>query len=214
VTLSEQDRAAVAPQVMEVTSQPAPDLAAAAVPPFAPAAAAPVPPTAAGRSEAAAADVQQHDAGRKVPAAADARLADAAAPMELQSLGERVAMSRVAADLRELVLPAPDGLVLWRTSGRGNVQRSSDRGATWHSQATGSTAPVLAGSAPSSSVCWLVGRAGAIVKSTDGRSWQVVAFPERVDLIAISAADDRTATVTTVDGRRFSTTDGGTSWKQ
>jgi photosystem II stability/assembly factor-like uncharacterized protein len=51
-----------------------------------------------------------------------------------------------------------------------------------------------------------------VVLSTDGRSWRRVALPEPVDLIAISATDEKTATVTASDGRTFSTTDGGATW--
>ena len=45
-----------------------------------------------------------------------------------------------------------------------------------------------------------------------GRSWKRVAFPETIGLTSISAVDDKTATVTTSDGRRFTTTDGGSAW--
>ena len=40
------------------------------------------------------------------------------------------------------------------------------------------------------------------------------AFPEKVDLVAVQATDAKTATVTTSDGRRFSTTDGGATWSR
>jgi photosystem II stability/assembly factor-like uncharacterized protein len=61
-------------------------------------------------------------------------------------------------------------------------------------------------------VCWLVGRAGTVLLSTDGRSWQRLAFPEAVNLVSVTATDTKTATVTASDGRRFSTTDGGVTW--
>jgi hypothetical protein len=43
-------------------------------------------------------------------------------------------------------------------------------------------------------------------------SWRRVGFPEPIDLTAVRATDARTATVTTVDGRSFATTDGGGTW--
>jgi len=39
-----------------------------------------------------------------------------------------------------------------------------------------------------------------------------VAFPEVTDLSAIQATDARNASVSTADGRTFSTTDGGATW--
>jgi photosystem II stability/assembly factor-like uncharacterized protein len=94
------------------------------------------------------------------------------------------------------------------------VEYSNDSGSTWQTLSTGVSAGLTAGASPSSSVCWLVGRSGTVVLSTDGRRFQRVTFPEAVDLIAISAVDARTATVTTADGRRFSTADGGRTWQQ
>ena len=41
---------------------------------------------------------------------------------------------------------------------------------------------------------------------------QWLAFPENVDLAGVRATDARTAVVTTVDGRAFGTTDGGSTW--
>ena len=71
---------------------------------------------------------------------------------------------------------------------------------------------LTAGVAPSSNVCWLVGRFGAITLTTDGRVWRRIKFPEPADLTSVTAADARTATVTTADGRQFATTDGGRTW--
>jgi len=72
---------------------------------------------------------------------------------------------------------------------------------------------LTAGAAPSANVCWLVGRAGAVILSTDGRAWRRLTFPEQIDLTAVTAVDARTATVTTADGRRFETADGGRTWR-
>jgi len=71
---------------------------------------------------------------------------------------------------------------------------------------------LLAGSAPSATVCWMVGRDAAVIVTTDGERWTTRPFSERVDLIAVEAADARSATVTTRDGRRFFTLDGGATW--
>jgi len=109
---------------------------------------------------------------------------------------------------------SPDRSNRWRPGPPGSVEYSNDGGSTWQTLSTGVAAGVTAGASPSSSVCWLVGRSGTVVLSIDGRRFQRVAFPEAVDLIAVSAVDARTATVTTADGRRFSTADGGLTWRQ
>ena len=84
---------------------------------------------------------------------------------------------------------------------------------TWAAQQTGATADLTAGNSPSADVCWLVGRGGLVLRTTDGgRQWQRVPFPETVDIIAVAASNALNATVTSADGRRFQTTDGGRTW--
>ena len=103
--------------------------------------------------------------------------------------------------------------IRWRVVEGRIVQRSLDSGATWANQYTADSGVFLtAGTAPSSTVAWLVGRAGAIMVTMDGVSWERVTFPEVVELASVIASDARTATVTTVDGRRFATADGGRTW--
>jgi len=100
----------------------------------------------------------------------------------------------------------------WRILQGGQVQRSADGGATWQTQTTGVSDTLSAGSSPSPSVCWLVGPRGIVLRTTDGRSWTRIPFPEAVPLTAIRATDADTATVTTEDGRQFVTDDGGRRW--
>ena len=78
--------------------------------------------------------------------------------------------------------------------------------------ASAATQDLTAGAAPEPTVCWVVGRAGTVLVTTDGRTWQPVAFPEPVDLVAVQARDGRAATVITADGRTFRTADGGRTW--
>jgi hypothetical protein len=106
-----------------------------------------------------------------------------------------------------------EGSSRWRITGSA-VQRSTDTGATWQMMATGTQATFTAGAAPSASVCWLVGRGGVVLLTTDGNNWRRLAFPEPADLNRISAEDARAASVTTVDGRTFATADGGASWSE
>ena len=114
---------------------------------------------------------------------------------------------------REIVVPSADGSTRWRITTSGMVQRSIDRGLTWENQPTGESAILTAGAAPSNTVCWLVGRGGVVLLTTDGRSWRRVPFPQTLDLIAVAASNDRQATVTAASGAKFTTTDGGRSWR-
>jgi photosystem II stability/assembly factor-like uncharacterized protein len=100
----------------------------------------------------------------------------------------------------------------WRILQGGQVQRSADGGATWQTQTTGVSDTLSGGSSPSPSVCWLVGPRGIVLRTTDGRSWTRIPFPEAVSLASIRATNDQTATVTTADGRQFVTEDGGRTW--
>jgi hypothetical protein len=125
-------------------------------------------------------------------------------------LNETVAVGRLDASAIEIA--SPDASIRWRIGAPGMVQRSSDGGATWETLSIGATNDLTAASAPSATVCWIAGRAGTVLLTTNGREWQRVAFPERVDIIAIQAVDGRAATVTTADGRTFRTADGGLTW--
>ena len=128
----------------------------------------------------------------------------------MDTMAPRAMMQGFAA--REPVtIVSPDSDHRWRLlDSRVGVQHSSDRGASWETQLVG--ANVSAGSSPSSSICWLVGGGGGVFLSTDGRTWTRIQFPEPIDLTSIRATDGRSATVTTRDGRSFSTSDRGVTW--
>jgi hypothetical protein len=166
------------------------------------------PPPAAGREEAADARLRDQPAAARPapPAAPPPPPAAGPAPQ----LNETMAGFRLKAAFAEIV--SPDGSVRWRIGPAGMVQRSSDQGATWDLLSSGATEDLTAGAAPSPTVCWIVGRAGTVLRTTDGRAWERVAFPERADLVAIQAEDSAAATVTTADGLTFRTTDGGRTW--
>jgi photosystem II stability/assembly factor-like uncharacterized protein len=71
----------------------------------------------------------------------------------------------------------------------------------------------MAGAAPSANVCWLAGRQGLVLRTTDGQRFQRVSLADRGDISAIRATDALHATVTMADGRQFTTIDGGVSWR-
>jgi hypothetical protein len=112
----------------------------------------------------------------------------------------------------EIVSPEP--AFRWRLSAPDTIQRSTDGGATWQPQAAPAGIVLTAGSSPARDVCWIVGRAGTVVLSTDGTAWKARPFPEAVNLAAVRAIDAKNATVTTSDGRQFSTADGGATWSK
>jgi len=137
-------------------------------------------------------------------------------PAAAESLGSRVAPMRdVALSKETVVIPeilSPDPSIRWRIGPSGSIQHSTNGGATWTAASSGVTEDLMAGAAPSPTVCWIVGRGGTVLLSTDGLQFRRIAFPERADLVAIQATDALTATVTTADGRRFRTSDGGQTW--
>lgn len=130
-----------------------------------------------------------------------------AAQLEAGSLREQDAVSAPAA-----AAPAAARAAEGTVTARSNViaQACGARDAL----PTDITAQLTASAAPSESVCWVVGRGGVVMLTTDGRTWRRVAFPEITDLSAVRATDARTASVTTADGRMFSTSDGGVTWNR
>jgi hypothetical protein len=120
---------------------------------------------------------------------------------------------RARANAGAFDIAVPESSTRWRIADGRTIQRSLDAGVTWANHHTGENDLTLtAGAAPSSNVCWLVGRSGAILLTTDGRAWRRITFIETADLTAVTSPDARTATVTTADGRQFGTTDGGRTW--
>jgi hypothetical protein len=164
---------------------------------------------AAAKDEAAAERLDTLDAQGRAGAAA----ADAAPPKT--ALKETVALSplsRQVAKAASLEITSPDPSVRWRIGGTGSIEYTTNGGAIWETVPTGVSADLTAGASPSRLVCWLVGRIGIVLVSTDGRTWRRVSFPETTDLVAVQAADSQTATVTAADGRTFRTSDGGVTW--
>ena len=92
------------------------------------------------------------------------------------------------------------------------MQYSSTGGSQWETLEVDVNVELTAGASPSASVCWLVGRAGTVLRTIDGRRFQRLPFPEAVDLAGVASASERAATVTASDGRVFRTADGGVTW--
>ena len=118
----------------------------------------------------------------------------------------------------EIASPNPN--YRWRIVPPGSIQRTTDGGQTWAVvdpvPATAGAAPAPAiltgGASPAPEVCWIVGRSGIVLLSTDGATWHARPIPESLDLTSVRATDATHAVVTTATGRQFSTADGGMTW--
>jgi len=189
---------------LEASNNARRDLVAGGVPaPAAPAA----PPSPATAQSGAAASATALEAQ-----AATAFRDAAAAPQREGTLAKSDALAKSAFARAPAEIVSPDQSVRWRPGASGSIHRSIDGGATWTALTSGATDDLTAGSAPSSAVCWIVGRRGTVLVTADGVQWRRVTFPEPVDLTAIQANDLANATVIAGDGRRFRTADGGQTW--
>lgn len=134
------------------------------------------------------------------PAAASS----AAAPMLQRSAPLGVAAFEIA---------TPNPAIRWRVVA-GTIERSEDAGASWVPIRPPAGEVITGGTAPTASICWFIGPNGLVMVTADGQAFARVPLPERVDLTGITAVDARSATVTTADGRRFTTNDSGRTWRQ
>jgi hypothetical protein len=145
------------------------------------------------------------------PVAAPPASAPEATARQVQQPAARPARAEELFALTPIEIRSSGTSVRWRIAGS-QVERSIDAGSTWSAANLGVTTTITAGSAPTSSVCWLVGRSGTVLLTTDGTTWTRVKSPDMTDLSAVRATDARNATVTTADGREYTTTDGGRTW--
>jgi hypothetical protein len=124
----------------------------------------------------------------------------------------KMQQAQISSNLMNLQIQTPDPKILWMMRSAGEVERSEDGGTTWKPEYLETRALIVAGSAPTAKICWLVGASGTILRTTDGARWKAISPPEATDFARVEATDALTATVTAIDGRKFSTSDGGKSW--
>jgi Photosynthesis system II assembly factor YCF48 len=124
------------------------------------------------------------------------------------------ALKKVGLENPKIILAA-NTTVRWRVLSAGRIEQSVDSGVTWVPQNSGVKAELLAGSAPSEAVCWIVGRSGTILRTTDGGGhWNKVVSPIRGDIAGVQAADAMTAEIFDANkSSRFVTHDGGATWQ-
>jgi hypothetical protein len=107
---------------------------------------------------------------------------------------------------------SPDGSVRWEFGRQGMIERFVVSAMT-ATHVPGVTSDLLAGSAPSSSICWIVGRGGTVLRTTDGIHWVKIDAPTLSDLVSVSAQGADAAIVTDQNSRRYATSDGGQTWQ-
>jgi hypothetical protein len=107
---------------------------------------------------------------------------------------------------------SPDAVHRWRLDAGGALQHSSSGGASWQPVSLARADVLTAGHSPAGSVCWLVGRLGAVWLTTDGVRFDRRPVADPVDLISIRATDALHATVVTAAGGALATADGGVTW--
>jgi hypothetical protein len=142
---------------------------------------------------------------------APASSADTTAAMSYQA-SESLGLTAVSG--RRVIL-APGSDVVWRPGPAGLIEVSNDRGATWSRQTSGVPTDLLAGSAVTDKICWVVGRAGTVLLTVDGGSqWKLLRPPLSEDLGGIRATDALHATVWNLRRTKsFVTSDGGATWQ-
>ena len=101
----------------------------------------------------------------------------------------------------------------WRIGEQGTLAISRDAGKSWAILRSGVGADLLAGSARDDRVCWIGGRRGTILRTLDGSTFERVGAPTSEDVVRIYARSATEAEITDARGRRFMTTDGGSTWQ-
>ena len=122
-------------------------------------------------------------------------------------------MSETALLKPPVIIDPPTGSVRWRVGAGGAIAHSRNAGRTWEAQTSNVQADLLAGSAPSEIVCWVVGREGTILRTTDGEHWEKISSPAPADWISVQAKDALRASVFAAGHKRYDTEDGGRTWR-
>jgi hypothetical protein len=112
----------------------------------------------------------------------------------------------------EGVAASPTAATAWRVGPAGRIERSTDRGATWQTQASGVMTDLAAASAVDDASCWVVGSGGVVLRTIDGTTWQRLPSPAALDLRYVRASSREAAVVRAADRSEYVTSDGGKTW--
>jgi len=124
------------------------------------------------------------------------------------------ATGRISQPAGAEVAPTAPAVARWRIFENGQVDRVTTNAPAGQRVVFDRPVFITAGSAPNAFVCWIVGHGGAVARTVDAEHFQSVTFPETADLRSVTAASALQASVTTVSGVTYVTTDGGATWRQ
>lgn len=113
-----------------------------------------------------------------------------------------------------IVIMTPIDQYAWRVWPGGKIEYSFDSSRTWELQKSGVTTDLTGGSAPSAKICWVIGKTGTILLTTDrGKHWKKITSPIKEDIGGIYARDGKRASIWTASHKQsFETNDGGVTW--
>ncbi len=155
------------------------------------------------------------------PMTADARAAEAANLKQMEAAPRAKAfgaatpgaLAQMATQRSaSTIIQTPDPKVMWRIAGGNFVERTADGGASWRGQVADPEALLTSGSAPTTKICWLVGKSGMILVTKDTTHWKKISPPVPADFVSIEAKNGSSATVVAADGQKFSTDNDGKKW--
>jgi Photosynthesis system II assembly factor YCF48/Putative zinc-finger len=116
-----------------------------------------------------------------------------------------------------VTVESPDRSTKWTIGPGGSIGSVSlvqDSFVSYERQTSGVKVDLLGGSAVSDKICWIVGRAGTILRTTDGgKRWTKVESPTTADIAAVNASSADAASIRAADGAAYSTADAGKTWK-
>jgi hypothetical protein len=150
------------------------------------------------------------------PTGKQKRVAGQSAPLSNFAVNSNSGKSLPAGiKLRKMIIYGPGSDVQWNIGANGLIRRSTDGGKTWTEQTSGVPSTLVAGSAPSATVCWVVGAKGTILLTADGEHWTKMSSPTSADLVGVTAQDARHAEVWSEPLQpHYVTQDGGQTWTQ
>ena len=109
-----------------------------------------------------------------------------------------------------MYIDAADGSIVWAVGSGGSIEYTSDAGATWAVQTSGTSANLNGVSAADADHAWAVGEGGTIVHTSDaGATWAVQSSGTSADLNGVSAADADHAWAVGARGTILHTENGG-----
>lgn len=115
---------------------------------------------------------------------------------------------------RVAAIPSPASSAQWRILAAGGVERSLNNGQSWIGIPIDPSLEIIAGSAPAARVCWLVSRSGVVLRTTNADVFERTSAIPTTNPVSVIGVDADQATVVAEDGRVFTTSDAGATWRQ